>query len=70
MYIVANDTDAAQRFSSSDAPLNRWFRELMQEVHGVDISQPLPPLHKVHDARVAEQAIATLSGDDGRAAPA
>jgi hypothetical protein len=21
----------------------------MKEVHGVDISQPLPPIHKIHD---------------------
>ena len=53
VYIMADDPDAAQRFSSSDAPLNRWFREQMQEVHGVDISQPLPPVSKVHDSQDA-----------------
>jgi hypothetical protein len=53
VYVVADDADAAQRFSSSDAPLNRWFREQMKEVHGVDISQPLPPVRKVHDSQGA-----------------
>ena len=53
VYITADDPDAAQRFSSSDAPLNRWFREQMKEVHGIDISQPLPAVRNVHDIQRA-----------------
>lgn len=55
VHIVADNPDGAQRFSSSNAPLNAWFRSQMKEVHGVDISQPLPPIRKVHDtATIAE----------------
>ena len=27
---------------SSDDPFDQWFRERAQEVHGIDLSQPLP----------------------------
>ena len=52
VYIEADSPDAAQRFTSSDAAVSRFFRERMQEVHGVDVSQPPPPVSKVHDFRV------------------
>jgi hypothetical protein len=51
VYIEADNPDAVQRFNSSDAPLSRWFVERMQEVHGVDVSQPGPPVSKVHDTQ-------------------
>ena len=51
VYIEADDPDAAQRFTSSDAPISRWFVEQMQEVHGIDVSQPPPPVSQVHDYR-------------------
>jgi hypothetical protein len=50
--IEADDPAAVQRFTNSDAPLSRWFVERMQEVHGVDVSQPGPPVNKVHDTQV------------------
>ena len=46
---TAEGPEAMQRFSSSDAAFNSWFRDQMREVHGVDISQPLPPIQRVHD---------------------
>jgi hypothetical protein len=58
VYVVAEDPDAAQRFSSSDAPLNAWFRDRMKVVHGVDISQPLPPVRKVHDSAGTAETVA------------
>ena len=29
-----------------------WFREVMKEVHGLDISQPGPPVTKVLDVQL------------------
>ena len=46
---------------SDSAPrsrVNAWFRAQMKEVHGVDISQPLPPVRKVHDSAVAGEKVA------------
>ena len=51
VYIEADDPDAALgEFGSSDEPFNRWFRDQMKEVHGIDISEPGPPLEKVFDS--------------------
>jgi hypothetical protein len=52
VYIEADNSDAAQRFSASDADISRWFVERMKEVHGIDVSQPPPPVNKVHDLQV------------------
>ncbi len=44
--IVYLEVDDPQRFfevvGSSDDPFDRWFREKGQEIHGIDMSQPLP----------------------------
>jgi hypothetical protein len=52
VYIEADNPDAGQRFTSSDAAISRWFVERMKEVHGIDVSQPPPPVNKVHDVQV------------------
>ena len=52
VYIEADNPDAAQRFTSSDAEISRWFVEKMEEVHGIDVSQPPPPVNKVHDVQI------------------
>jgi hypothetical protein len=52
VYIEADNPDAAERFTSSDAEISRWFVEKMKEVHGVDVSQPPPPVNKVHDVQI------------------
>jgi hypothetical protein len=36
-------------------PFNAWFREVMKEVHGVDISQPGPPATQVLDVQLQIQ---------------
>jgi hypothetical protein len=51
VYIEADDPLAALgEFGGSDEPFNRWFRDRMKEVHGIDISEPGPPVDKVFDA--------------------
>jgi hypothetical protein len=52
VYMEASDEAAIGRFTASDAPINTWFREAMKEVHGVDISQPLPPVTNVMDVQL------------------
>ncbi len=52
VYIDADNPDAAQRFTSSDAAISRWFVEKTQEVHGIDVSGPPPPVSKVHDVQL------------------
>ncbi|MBD0282454.1 MAG: hypothetical protein ICV69_09730 [Thermoleophilaceae bacterium] len=52
VYMESHDEAGAANFASSDAPLNRWFRDRMKEVHGIDISQAGPPPKQVHDIRV------------------
>jgi hypothetical protein len=50
VYVEGDDPQAGiARFSTSDEPLNTWFREQMKEVHGVDISQAELHATKVHD---------------------
>ena len=43
----ADDVPAAmQALATSDAPFDRWFRELINDVHGIDLTQggPAPEL--------------------------
>jgi hypothetical protein len=52
VYIEADDPDAHQRFTRSDAAISRWFVERMLEAHGRDVTQPPLPVELVHDIRV------------------
>ena len=52
VYIEATDPEAPQRFVSSDADINRWFVERMQEVYGRDFTHPPLPVELDHDFRV------------------
>ena len=52
VYIEGTDPDAHQRFVSSDADINRWFVERMQEVYGRDFTHPPLPVELDHDFRV------------------
>ena|SRR5215218_762753 len=54
VYMEARDEAALGHFTASDEPFNTWFREAMKEVHGVDISQPLPPVTKVMDVQLKD----------------
>jgi len=50
----ARDEAAIGQFTASDAAFNTWFREAMLEVHGVDISQPMPPVTKIMDVQLKD----------------
>jgi hypothetical protein len=51
--VEADDPEAAiVQFGSSDEPFNRWFRDQMEQVHGIDISQSSPQVQKVLDAHL------------------
>ena len=53
VYVEGDDPEAGMaRFASSHDDLNSWFRELMKEVHGVDISQAEVRATKVHDIQL------------------
>jgi len=52
VYKEAPDEAAVRKFTESDAPFSTWFRGVMMEVHGVDISQPGPPITKVLDVQL------------------
>lgn len=54
IVLVESDdpTTALNRFGGSDAPFNSWFRDQMREVHGVDLSEPAPPVKKIHDTQL------------------
>jgi hypothetical protein len=44
VFIEADDIAAAmQGMGSSDDPFDRWFRETIKEVHGIDIATDPPP---------------------------
>ena len=48
VYMEADDEAGVAKFASSDAPFNRWFRDQLKDVHGLDISQSGPPPTQVH----------------------
>ena len=54
VYMEARDEAAIGQFTASNAPFNAWFRDAMKEVHGVDISQPMPPVTKVMDVQLKD----------------
>ncbi len=43
-YLEADDLDRAmETLMTSDDPHDVWFRELLEEVHGIDMSEPMQP---------------------------
>ncbi len=43
VYLEADDPQQIlEVVGTSDDPFDRWFREKAKEVHGIDLSQPLP----------------------------
>lgn len=43
VYMELNDSQQMfEGVGSSDDPFDQWFREQAKEVHGIDLSQPLP----------------------------
>jgi hypothetical protein len=54
VYLEAdNPQQALQSMGSSSEPIAQWFRQCVQEVHGLDLSQPPPgpPPEQVLDER-------------------
>ena len=52
VYLEAEDIEAAMRgIGSSQEPFDLWFRERMNEVHGIDLAEPGPPVEQIIDAR-------------------
>lgn len=39
----ADPAHAFQVLISSDSPFDRWFKDQLKEIHGIDFTQPLPP---------------------------
>ena len=39
-----------QTLATSDDPFDQRFRELLKEVHGIDLSEGGPTLERVHEA--------------------
>jgi hypothetical protein len=52
IYMEARDPDAPRRLASSDAEINRWFVQRLQEVYGRDFTHPPLPVTLDHDFRV------------------
>jgi hypothetical protein len=43
VYYEAEDIDRVfQEFAASNHPFLVWFRERVKDIHGIDLSQPLP----------------------------
>ena len=52
VVIEADDAGAAiAALSSSQDPFDVWFREVLKDVHGMDISEGFPPPEQVMDYR-------------------
>ena len=52
VHLEAEDIEAAMRgMATSDEPFDRWFRELVFDIHGLDLTQPMAPLEQVLDYR-------------------
>jgi hypothetical protein len=44
VYLEAGDPGRLfQELASSDKPFDRWYAQQLKEIHGIDLSQPLPP---------------------------
>ena len=52
VYLEAEDVQAAfTGLATSDEPFDRWFREYVLDVHGVDLTEGFPPPEQVLDYR-------------------
>jgi hypothetical protein len=51
VYLEADDIAAAmQMMATSDDPFDRRFRELLKEVHGIDLTEGGPAPELLHEA--------------------
>jgi hypothetical protein len=52
VVIEANDAGAAMgALASSQEPFDVWFRDVLKDVHGMDLSEGFPPPEQVIDYR-------------------
>ena len=52
VYMEADDLQAAfQGLGSSDEPFDLWIREMLHDVHGIDLAQGFPPPDQTLDFR-------------------
>ena len=51
VYMEVDDIPRAMEgVASSDDPFNQWFRERVQDVHGIDLQSQSPPQsQQIHD---------------------
>ena len=53
VYWEANDVEAALKgMATSDDPFDRWFRDHVGEVHGMNVEDGFPPPEQVMDFRI------------------
>ncbi len=52
VYTEADDLDAAfKAIATSEDPFDRWFRDHVRQVHGVDLAEGFPPPEQILDFR-------------------
>jgi hypothetical protein len=52
VVIEAPDVQAAMGgLATSEEPFDRWFREHIRDVHGIDLAEGLPPPEQLLDFR-------------------
>ena len=52
VYLEADDVEAAFKgMATSDEPFDRWFRDHVREVHGLNVEDGFPPPEQVMDYR-------------------
>ena len=52
VYLEADDLQAAfAGLATSTDPFDEWFRDIVREVHGIDLSQGFPPPEQLVDFR-------------------
>ena len=52
VLIESDDPEAAMKtLATSDAPFDEWFRDTVQDVHGIDLAAGFPPPDLVLDYR-------------------
>jgi hypothetical protein len=52
VYLEADDLQTAfAGLGSSQEPFDQWFRELIRDVHGIDLAQGFPPPEPMVDYR-------------------
>ena len=53
VYLEANDIGSAMMgIATSQEPFDVWFRERMNEIHGIDLAEPAPPPEQVADIKL------------------